>query len=165
MKIEKMNLQDLEYPEWNPRTMDPDEEEKLKNSIQEFGYVEPIIVNTYNNHIVGGNQRAKALENLGYTMIEVIPVHIPNINEEKALNIALNKINGDWDYQKLTNILNEIQEEYIAITGFDEWEIKELEFTNQIDEDDLISEDDYKSPEPSQPKMMVCPHCGETFEV
>ena len=125
MKIEKANINNLISPEWNPRQITPEELEKLQTSLEEFGYIEPIIVNDVNNHIVGGNQRAKALKQLGYDEVDVVYVHIEDLAKEKACNVALNKISGDWDNDKLKIVLEEIELSPIdvSLTGFDEIEL------------------------------------------
>ena len=69
------------------------EYEKIKNSILEFGYVEPIIVN-YDMTVIGGHQRLTVLKDLGYTEVQCVVVHIEDEHKVKALNIALNKITG-----------------------------------------------------------------------
>ena len=129
MEIVKVDINELISPEYNPRQITDDEMEKLKNSINEFGYVVPIIVNKHNNHIVGGNQRCLALKQLGYTMIDVIYIDEPDINKEKALNIRLNNLSGEWDTNKLQNILDDLklQEFDVSLTGFD-IEVQKFEF-------------------------------------
>ena len=131
MNIIKRHIDDLVPAEYNPRVdLKPGDKEydKLKRSIEEFGYVEPIIYNKRNNTVVGGHQRLKVLKDLGYTDIDVVEVDL-NENDEKALNIALNKVSGDWDNEKLEELLNELNNEAdfdISLTGFDENEIEEL---------------------------------------
>ena len=129
MEIVKVGINELISPEYNPRQITDEEMEKLKNSINEFGYVAPIIVNKHNNHIVGGNQRYEALKQLGYTMIDVIYINEPDINKEKALNIRLNNLSGEWDTNKLQNILDDLklQEFDVSLTGFD-IEVQKFEF-------------------------------------
>ena len=108
VEINKMKLDDMISPEWNPRDITPEDMEKLKRSLTEFGYVDPIIINKHNNHIVGGNQRYYALKELGYEEIDVIFIEEKDINKEKALNVALNKITGDWDFEKLPQLIDEL---------------------------------------------------------
>ena len=129
MEIVKVDINELISPEYNPRQITDEEMEKLKNSINEFGYVVPIIVIKHKNHIVGGNQRCLALKQLGYTMIDVIYIDEPDINKEKALNIRLNNLSGEWDKNKLQNILDDLklQEFDVSLTGFD-IEVQKFEF-------------------------------------
>ena len=146
MQIKKVPTKDLISPEWNPRQITNEELEKLKTSLEEFGYIEPIIVNDVNNHVVGGNQRLRALTALGYDEVDCVYVHIEDINKEKACNVALNKISGDWDNDKLKVVLEEIELSPIDIklTGFDELELTELEVKEPITvhEDDFIIDDE-----------------------
>ena len=147
MEIIKVDINELISPEYNPRQITDDEMGKLKNSINEFGYVAPIIVNKHNNHIVGGNQRYEALKSLGYTNVDVIFVDEPDLNREKALNIALNKISGEWDFVKLADILDdlELNDFDISLTGFDEPELENFGIEDQTDHEPVeIVEDDYE---------------------
>ena len=151
MEIVKVDINELISPEYNPRQITDEEMGKLKNSINEFGYVAPIIVNKHNNHIVGGNQRYEALNSLGYTDVDVIFVDEPDLNREKALNIALNKISGDWDTLKLKEILIELNENdfNLDLTGFEEIELTDLniELDNHKEDKTEITEDDYEPEE------------------
>ena len=124
MIIEKVNLKDVILPDYNPRKIDKETFEKLKKSLEEFGYVEPIIVNKRNMHVVGGNQRVKALKELGIKEIEAVIVDLDE-KKEKTLNIALNKITGEWDFEKLEAVLKEI-EDNVELTGFSEKELNKL---------------------------------------
>ena len=114
MDVETVNINELISPDYNPRHITPAAMESLKQSIDEFGYIDPIIVNKHNNHIVGGNQRYECLKTLGYTEIDVIFINEPDINREKAINIRLNNSSGDWDIGKLDTIFQDLE-----ITGFD----------------------------------------------
>lgn len=121
MNIQKINIEKLKAAEYNPRKdLKPEDEEyqKIKKSILEFGYVAPIIVNS-DMTVIGGHQRLKVLKELGYTEIECNIVDLDKA-KEKALNIALNKISGEWDNAKLEELLAELKNEDIDmdITGF-----------------------------------------------
>ena len=138
MKLERIQLSELISPKYNPRVINDDEFNKLKNSLKEFGYCDPLIVNDVNNHIVGGNQRYFALKELGYTEADVIYIHEPDTSKEKGLNIALNKISGDWDYPKLNELLDELMMDTnfdITLTGFDNLEL--TSFDDELDNLDL----------------------------
>ncbi len=111
VKITKKRISELKEAEYNPRTITEREKEKLKRSLSEFGYIEPIVLNKRTGNVVGGNQRLKVLREMygdDYE-IEVVEVDL-NEDDEKALNIALNKISGEWDYIKLMEILDELGE-------------------------------------------------------
>ena len=99
---------------------------KIKNSIENFGFVSPLIVNK-DMTVIGGHQRLKVLIELGYTELECIVVDLDK-TREKALNIALNKIQGDWDEEKLENLLKELKTENfdLELSGFNSEEINDL---------------------------------------
>ena len=143
MDIRIMKISDLRPADYNPRQDlqpgDP-EYEKIANSIEEFGYVEPVVWNEQTGNVVGGHQRLKILAAMGKTEIEVSVVNM-SLHDEKILNVALNKIGGRWDTSKLTEILQELKEQDgLEITGFEEWELEAL--TMQYDHiSDLLNED------------------------
>ena len=151
MEIVKVDINELISPEYNPRQITDEEMEKLKNSINEFGYVAPIIVNKHNNHIVGGNQRYEALKSLGYTDVDVVFVDESDLNREKALNIALNKISGEWDFVKLADIIDdfELNDFDISLTGFDDLELENFGIEEDPTEHEPVEvvEDDYDEPD------------------
>ena len=130
MEIRKMSIEQLNPAVYNPRKDlqpgDP-EYEKLKRSMQEFGYVEPIVWNKRTGNIVGGHQRYKVLLDMGMQEADCVVVDLDDA-KEKALNLALNKIQGDWDYLKLKDLLQELDtgEFDIEITGFGLDEIEQL---------------------------------------
>lgn len=143
MEIRKVKVSDLRPAEYNPRQdLKPGdrEYEKIARSIDEFGYVEPIVWNETTGNIVGGHQRLKILIERGETEVEVSVVRL-NERDEKVLNVALNKITGRWDTGKLTDLLKELQAEgAMEVTGFEDWELDALSM--QYDHiDDLLNED------------------------
>ena len=103
------------------------EYEKIKKSIQEFGYVEPIIVN-YDMTVIGGHQRLTVLKNLGYEEVQCVVVHIEDEHKVKALNIALNKITGAWNEQLLADLIVDLQsvDFNVDLTGFEAPEVEQL---------------------------------------
>ena len=127
MEIKKLKVKDLRYAPYNPRKISDEMLEKLKRSIKEFGYVEPIIVNQRNMQVVGGNQRLKVLEDLEIEEVEAVIVDLDDA-KEKTLNISLNKITGEWDYIKLKDLLEELDTGTgdIELTGFNMEEIEQL---------------------------------------
>ena len=138
MDVVKVPIGDLNAAKYNPRKdLKPTDAEyvKLKNSIEHFGYIEPIVVNKRNNIVVGGHQRLKVLKELGYTDIDVVYVNLDD-TEEKALNIALNKISGDWDAEKLEDLLRDISLDTnfdVELTGFSLDEVNTL-FSGSLEE-------------------------------
>jgi len=94
MNIQKISVDKLNPAKYNPRKdLKPGDKEyeKLKRSIEEFGYVEPVIWNQKTGNVVGGHQRLKVLLDLGQTEIDCVIVDL-DPQREKALNLALNKI-------------------------------------------------------------------------
>ncbi len=127
MEIKSLLVKDIKYAPYNPRRISEEVLSKLKRSIEEFGYVEPIVVNKRTMHVVGGNQRLKVLRQLGIEEVQAVIVDLDDTHE-KALNIALNKINGEWDLGKLKEIFEELEQniEMINLTGFDPEEVEKI---------------------------------------
>ena len=129
MEFKKLKIDTLIPASYNPRKKlkpgDP-EFEKIKNSITEFGYVDPIIVNS-DMTIIGGHQRWSVLKSLGYTEVDCVIVEVDK-TKEKALNIALNKVTGEWNKELLADLIKDLQSlDYdVSFTGFDPPEIDEL---------------------------------------
>jgi ParB-like chromosome segregation protein Spo0J len=128
--IEKIPVAKLNPATYNPRKdLKPGDKEyeKLKRSITEFGYVEPVIWNKQTGNVVGGHQRLKVLSDLGQTEVDCVIVELDEARE-KALNLALNKIQGDWDETKLAAIMAEFDATSfdVSITGFDADEVDAL---------------------------------------
>lgn len=130
MQIEKKAVDELKTAEYNPRKdLKPGdiEYEKLKRSIEEFGYVEPVIWNKQTGTVVGGHQRLKVMKDLGYEEVDCVVVDLDE-KKEKALNVALNKISGEWDNALLANLLKDLDDSGydLTFTGFDLAEAQEL---------------------------------------
>lgn len=110
------------------------EYKQLKDSIKNFGYVDLIIIDN-NFKIIGGHQRLPILKELGYKEIDVVQVDHLNETQIKTLNIALNKIEGQWDFEKLELLLNELKKtdkELFAFSGFDDEEFEKMKKTFDI---------------------------------
>ncbi len=112
VKTMTISIADLKnrLADYNPREDlkkgDPDYD-RLYNSIREFGLVEPLVYNAKTKRLIGGHQRLKILEELGYTSVDVSVVNLDE-TREKALNVALNNIHGRWNVKKLEEVLAEI---------------------------------------------------------
>lgn len=124
MEIKNIPAEKLNPASYNPRKISRDMLQALKKTITEFGLVDPVIVNA-DMTIIGGHQRFKACLELGFKDIPCVVLDIPK-SKEKALNLALNKISGDWDKKKLEKLLKEIEEMDIGFTGFTDEEMKQL---------------------------------------
>lgn len=130
MQIKRIPISTIRPAAYNPRVDlrpgDPDYE-KLRRSIDEFGFVEPLVWNERTGSLVGGHQRLKILRARGDTEVEVSVVDL-DPDREKALNVALNKVQGAWDEEKLAVLLEELEAHGVdlALTGFDGEELEEL---------------------------------------
>lgn len=129
-KTTKAKIDDVLPADYNPRKIKDAELKRLIESIKAFGFVEPVVVNTRTGVIVGGHQRVAAAKELGYTHVPVVEVDLDEARE-RALNLALNKISGEWDGPKLADVIGELRgmadEEVLALTGFsDEEQVKLL---------------------------------------
>ena len=145
----QMNLQRLPVSKLKPAAYNPRKDlkpgdpayEKIKRSLNDFGYVDPVIWNEVTGNIVGGHQRYKVLVASGATEIDCVVVHIENPQDEKALNIALNKATGEWEPESLADLLKDLQASGYDLdaTGFDAAEVDDL-FSQVHDKD--VSDDD-----------------------
>ena len=147
----------LKPAEYNPRKkLKPGDKEyeKIKKSIEEFGFADPLVVNA-DMTIIGGHQRLSVAVDLGFTEVPCAVVDVDK-TREKALNIALNKITGPWDEELLADLLKDLGEvEFDTdLTGFEKVEIETL-FSNVYDkdvkEDDFDVESELKQPAFSKP--------------
>ena len=153
MDIVKKNVKDLIPADYNPRKdLQPGdaEYEKLKRSIEEFGYVEPVIWNKKTKRVVGGHQRLKVLIASGITEVDCVVVNFTE-EKEKALNVALNKISGTWDKDKLALLITDLQgaDFDVSLTGFDPEELDDLfkdSLKDGIKDDDFDVEEELKQP-------------------
>lgn len=142
MEIVNIKIGKLNPAEYNPRLdLQPADKEyqDIKRSVVEFGLVEPLVINK-DMTVIGGHQRLKVLRDLNFSTVPCIIVDLDK-QKEKMLNIALNKISGDWDRAKLKDILEELDtgEFDVSLTGFGEQEIEDLmtEFHVDPKEDDF----------------------------
>jgi DNA modification methylase len=131
MQIKKVKVSEIKASAYNPRKDlqpgDPDYE-SLKKSIEVFGYIDPIILNEQTGNLVGGHQRLKILIAAGFKEVEASIVNLDPV-QEKALNLALNKIQGAWDNDKLAALVEEltkIPDFDMGLTGFDLPEVSEI---------------------------------------
>ncbi|HAA8924005.1 TPA_asm: DNA modification methylase [Listeria monocytogenes] len=149
-----MIIKEIEVSKINPAAYNPRidlkpgdlEYQKLKKSIEEFGYIDPLIWNRQTGNLVGGHQRYKILLEGSPEKLTVSVVNL-DLNREKALNIALNKIEGGWDNEKLAIIFNELSIDDVELSGFGNEEIDELlvKFNYNIDVDKNIEDDGFNA--------------------
>ena len=159
METRIFKLADINPASYNPRKdLKPGDEqyEAIKQSIDSYGFVEPLVVNIHDgkNILVGGHQRYKILAARGEQETEAVVVDLDE-QQEKALNLALNKIDGEWDSAKLGDLLSEIGEGDAVQIGFSheeyedllreiEQEEKENGTENAVDGQEGPSDDEYE---------------------
>lgn len=206
MELEKIKLNQIKVSEYNPRQISSDEQKRLSKNLKEFGLVDPIIINLKNNKIIGGHQRYHVLsknnKKAEFNLIRLGDIGWVFDNEEltiedeaheKALNLALNKISGEWDYNKLTPLLNNLQNQNfdMDLTGFDDIELsafnieenifldesifeaeKEYDVEETVPEAETSQEDISDNSSPSEDEVLVnesevkhfkCPKCGHEW--
>ena len=162
MQIKTIEISKINPAVYNPRKdLQPGDTEyqKLKKSIEKFDLVEPLVWNERSGNLVGGHQRLKILVDRGDITADVSVVDLDN-TDEKTLNLALNKIQGEWDQEKLSELLGElsqIPEFDVELTGF---EIEDL-VTPSFD---AVGEEEQGKLDELQLKTVICPMCGHEFE-
>lgn len=165
MIVEKKKLSELRRAAYNPRIELKSGDkvyEQLKKSIGEFGYVEPIVWNKATGNIVGGHQRLTVLEDMGCEEVDVVVVEFDEV-KEKALNLALNKVKGEWDYGALSSIIEEMQSSGydFTLTGFTSDEVSDLlcEAESEIEIEEDPDPDEYgEDEEPTLIPVRVGPY-------
>ena len=129
MEIRKVPISLLNAAPYNPRKdLQPGDPEyqKIARSIEKYGCVEPIIWNEKTGNVIGGHQRLKVLAATGAVEVDVSVVQL-SLEDEKALNLALNKISGQWDNEKLSAVLQDLSAGFdVEVTGFDQHEVDAL---------------------------------------
>jgi len=171
IKIERIPFEQMNPAPYNPRVaLEPGDPmyDALKQSIETFGCVEPIVWNKQTGNIVGGHQRFKVAKDLGYTEDNAVVVDLDD-TQEKSLNLALNKVSGQWDNDKLAVILEEMQEASMEAIGFSEGEINRILENANLDINSFFK--DAESPpekdteiEPHGEDEIQCPHCHKWFK-
>tara|TARA_R110002020_G_scaffold83406_2_gene207582 strand:- start:1432 stop:1980 length:549 start_codon:yes stop_codon:yes gene_type:complete len=142
MKIEDVDIDLLKPAVYNPRQIKPEALEDLTKSLKQFGFVDPIVARLKDHMIIGGHQRYQAAQLLKYKTVPVVYLDISE-NDAKVLNVALNKISGDWDKPKLSSLIQELEalaDIDASLTGFNESDIEkmleDLQLTDGMDIED-----------------------------
>ena len=130
MKVEKIQINKLKPATYNPRQISKKQYNDLKDSIVKFGLVDPIILNK-DLTVIGGHQRLKVCKELKYKDIDCVVLDLTK-EEERELNIRLNKSGGSFDLDILANEF-EIEE-------LKDWGFKEIELGLNIDKIDIEEE-------------------------
>lgn len=156
MEFEVKRIADMNRAAYNPRVdLQPEDEEyqAIERSLKRHGLVQPVVWNCHTNTVVSGHQRLTVLEAQGETEVTVSVVDLDDI-QEKELNVALNKITGEWDDDKLSVILNELGEE-AADTGFTLPEIDVLRDKLKSYFDDVTAPDEEEPTEEPEDSFLL----------
>lgn len=153
IEIAYVDIKELKPADYNPRDITEKEYEDIEKSLKEFGFIDPVLVNSAENRkniIIGGHQRVKIADDLDIKEIPVVYLNIPDEQKEKELNLRLNKNLGHWDWSKLA----QIQSDLLKGVGFEDWELEK--FVVNVDESlpDLVGEGGEKK---SQMTLMFTP--------
>lgn len=156
MEFEVKRIADMNRAAYNPRVdLQPEDEEyqAIERSLKRHGLVQPIVWNRRTNTVVSGHQRLTVLEAQGETEVTVSVVDLDDI-QEKELNVALNKITGEWDDDKLSVILNELGKE-ATDTGFTLQEIDVLRDELKSYFDDVTAPDEEEPTEEQEESFLL----------
>jgi hypothetical protein len=164
LKIIWRNTDELKISEYNPRQMTSRQYEHLKESIDRFGLVDPIIVNIHPKRkdiVVGGNHRLHIAKAVGLKQVPTVEVSL-DLERERELNIRLNKNTGEWDFDELADHF-EITE--LLEWGFEEWELPPTPEAGKTSTDDerTFSRDEVSELDPVNHNIVECPKCHHIF--
>lgn len=156
MKVETWKIEDVIPYENNPRKND-DAVEYVANSIKEFSFLQPIVVDS-EGVIIAGHTRAKAAQKLGLTEVPVVVADGLSDDQVKAYRLADNKVAeaASWDWEKLNLELEEI--DWFTL------DMEQFGFSAGVDIDSFFEDVEETESAPAAPKEVTCPHCGMTFE-
>lgn len=173
--IENFKTKKLKLAEYNPRQMDEEEHQKLKEAIEYHGLVNPIIFNTKTGVIISGNQRYKHIKkhdtgkaiilgDIGWFFLDD-DLKLGTESDEKALNIALNKIKGKFENTLLKPLINEIMQTETPLIAYNDMEINEVMALNlsDIEITEPLQEQEYDKLEVQQKQMTYHLKKGDTW--
>lgn len=132
LQVRQLKINELKTSEYNPRKWSEEKLQKLRESIEKFGIVDPLIVNAYGprqNIVIGGNMRLKVLKDMGFDEVPIVYVSLEE-DKERDLNLRLNHTGGDWDY----DLLKEFDENLLSDIGFASEEIDAIFDIEDMDE-------------------------------
>ena len=153
-----MRLSEIKPYKKNAKKHDETQIKNVMKSIEEFGVVQPIVVDK-NNTIIIGHCRYEAMKRLGYDELQEDWVKVVDLSEEEAEKLRLldNKLNeSEWDLDLLKDLVPSID--------FSDFEI---DFNLPEEVEDINLDDFFEDapPKEKEPKKIQCPHCGEWFEI
>ena len=154
MKIIEKNINELTPYENNPRKNDKSVD-YVANSISQFGFKVPIVINS-NGVIVAGHTRYKAAVKLKMDSVPCIIADDLSEEQIKAFRLADNKVGefSEWDFNFLNGELDEILDIDMSDFGFNlDFEGESISENREFDAEDF-SDEHFKH---------ECPKCGFRF--
>ena len=161
MKVEAKSIDEIKPYENNPRDND-DAVDAVANSIKEFGWQQPIVVDN-EGVIIAGHTRYKAAKKLGLKHVPVVVADNLTPDQVKAYRLADNKTAelADWDMDLLNDELDQIRNIDMSDFGFDELDDNQIDTEPKVDDNEELSLDDFGDDK----FEVVCPKCGFRFNV
>ncbi|MCF8009630.1 MAG: ParB N-terminal domain-containing protein [Halanaerobiales bacterium] len=152
MNIKIVDIDELIPYENNPKEHPEEQIERIADSIDQYGFIQPIVIDK-NNEIIIGHGRVKASKKLGFQELPAVIRSDLSEREIKALRIADNKIaESGWDYDALAVEFEELELE--DFTGFEENEIEDILINQELDTEgsflDDLTEDEKQEQETEQ---------------
>ena len=159
MIIEQVNTHDIHGYEFNNRVHSDEQIDKIANSIKEFGFVQPLIIDE-DNEVIVGHGRLAAARILKLSTVPCVRLSTLTDTQKSALRIIDNKLQNDssWNYNNL-----DLELGFLEDNGFDldQYGLGELRFdADTPDEADVADE----AAEPKEEKLVTCPECNHRFE-
>lgn len=165
MDVRRIPVSKINPAPYNPRkTLYPSDKayQDIKRSVEKFGLAEPLIWNEATGNLISGHQRfAVVVNEFGYTEVDVVVLGL-SPREERALNVAMNKITGEWDIPKLKDLLVELDDGSgdFEPTGYTSEELEKLVADQQRAFEPALLDDQGKLDEKNK---VECPSCGHRF--
>ncbi|HMR72421.1 MAG TPA: DNA modification methylase [Candidatus Saccharibacteria bacterium] len=132
LQVQQVKINELKLSEYNPRRWSEDQLQKLRESLQKFGVVDPLIVNSHpsrTNIVIGGNMRLKVLKDMKYTEVPAVYLNLDEA-KERDLNVRLNKTGGEFDL----DLLKDFDESLLEDIGFSSEELDDIFIDDDLEE-------------------------------
>ena len=138
MKQDEIHLDKINIAKYNPRIISEKDLGSLKESLEKYGCLRPLIINKKTKTLISGHQMLKASKEIGLNKLPYLMLDLSE-EDEKKLNLALNKIQGEWDYEKLNDVLTSLTN--LDYTGFHDFETQFFKDINSYQESDTLEFD------------------------
>ena len=132
LQVQQVKISELKPSEYNPRKWSEDQLQKLRESLEKFGVVDPLIVNSHpsrTNIVIGGNMRLKVLKDMKYTEVPAVYLNLDEA-KERDLNVRLNKTGGEFDL----DLLKDFDESLLEDIGFSSEELDDIFIDDDLEE-------------------------------